>query len=303
MKKPFTVVFFLDTGYPCADLNIKENPMNSNSHKTIYLKDYTPPAYLLTTIDLRFELNETATNVSSTMFLYRNPENQEGDLPLELNGEKLSIHMIRLDGKELKKDEYNYDGKVLRIEKVPSSFRLDTQVTINPSGNTELEGLYLSSRNFCTQCEAEGFRRITLFPDRPDVMAEFTTTIVGDRKKYPVLLANGNLIEQGVMESGQHFAVWHDPYKKPSYLFALVAGKLLRVEDFFQTRSGRDIALHIYVEPRNKDKCLHAMESLRKAMKWDEEVFGLEYDLDVYMIVAVDDFNMGAMENKGLNVL
>jgi len=276
--------------------------MHDKNHNTIYLKDYTPPPYLVTTIALRFELDEKNTLVHSTMALSRNPQVDGKKLPLELDGEKLSLQSVKLDGVLLKKDEYTYDGQTLRIDHVPSSFRLEIATMINPSENTELEGLYLSSGNFCTQCEAEGFRRITCFPDRPDVMTEFTTTIEADRKKYPVLLANGNLIEQGVLENGRHYAVWHDPFRKPCYLFALVAGNLVRIEDTYRTKSERDVALHIYVEPRNKEKCAHAMESLKKAMKWDEDVFGLEYDLDIYMIVAVDDFNMGAMENKGLNV-
>ncbi|GAB4334862.1 MAG: aminopeptidase N [Desulfobulbaceae bacterium] len=275
--------------------------MHECNHKTIYRKDYTPPPYLVTTVELRFELDETATRVFSTLEMARNREAGESR-PLELNAEKLNLQSVSLDGRELDADEWSHDGRILRIEQVPDAFRLETACTIDPSGNTELEGLYLSSGNFCTQCEAEGFRRITPFPDRPDVMAVFTTTIVAERKKYPVLLANGNLLEQGELEDGRHFAVWRDPFPKPCYLFALVAGNLVRIEDFFQTRSGREVALHIYVEPRNRDKCGHAMESLKKAMRWDEEVFGLEYDLDIYMIVAVDDFNMGAMENKGLNV-
>ena len=276
--------------------------MNNKNHTTIYRKDYTPLSYVVTTVDLRFELNETATRVHSTMSMSRNPAVDGENHPLELNAEKLVILSIRIDGVELGNDEYTHDGKMLRIKNVPASFQLEVINTVDPKGNTELEGLYLSSGNFCTQCEAQGFRRITCYPDRPDVMAEFTTTIFAERNKYPVLLANGNLVEQGMLDNERHYAVWRDPFKKPSYLFALVAGKLVKIEDTFRTMSGRDVALHIYVESRNKEKCNHAMESLKKAMKWDEEVFGLEYDLDVYMIVAVDDFNMGAMENKGLNV-
>jgi aminopeptidase N len=276
--------------------------MHDKNPRIIYLKDYTPPPYLVTTVDLRFELSETETRVHASMAMFHNPESVGEISSLELNAEKLAIHSVKLDGEELGKADYTHDGKILKIENVPPEFRLEVVTVIDPADNTELEGLYLSSGNFCTQCEAEGFRRITCYPDRPDVMAEFTTTIVADRKKYPVLLANGNLVEQGMVDNERHFAVWHDPFKKPCYLFALVAGNLVLIEDTFRTMSGRDVALHIYVEPRNRKKCDHAMESLKKAMKWDEEVFGLEYDLDVYMIVAVDDFNMGAMENKGLNV-
>ena len=278
-----------------------ESIMNDNQHQTIFLKDYTPPPYLVTTVELRFELDETATRVSSEIDFYRNPDT-DGSVPLVLNGEKLTIDLVSVNGNVLNRDDFSYNGQELRIEQVPSAFRLEVINTINPRNNTELEGLYLSSGNFCTQCEAEGFRRITCYPDRPDVMAEFKTTIVADYDTYPVLLANGNLIEKGKTDDGRHYAVWHDPFKKPCYLFALVAGNFVGIEDTFRTRSGREVDLHIYVEPRNRDKCTHAMESLKKAMKWDEDTFGLEYDLDMYMIVAVDDFNMGAMENKGLNV-
>jgi aminopeptidase N len=276
--------------------------MMSDARRTIYLQDYTPPPYVVTTIDLRFELDETATLVRTKMRIARNPASALEKAPLELNGEKLEIRSVRLDGVLLDPSGYAFDGAVLGITEVPDSFDLELETVVNPSENTELEGLYLSKGNFCTQCEAEGFRRITCFPDRPDVMTEFTTTIVADPAKYPVLLSNGNLVEQGNLADGRHYAVWHDPFRKPCYLFALVAGNLVRVEDRFTTMSGREVDLHIYIEPRNREKCGHAMESLKKAMRWDEETFGLEYDLDVYMIVAVDDFNMGAMENKGLNV-
>jgi len=287
----------------CDAINTNQgNNMRDTQHTTVYLKNYTPPSYLVATVDLRFELNESSTRVTNRMEIRRNPAALRQDIPLELNGEKLGDPFLLLDGAELGPKRFAYDGKVLRIANVPDRFVLEVKNLINPAANTELEGLYLSSGNFCSQCEAEGFRRITCFPDRPDVMAVFTTTIVADRKKYPVLLANGNLREKGFLDDGRHFAVWHDPFPKPSYLFALVAGDLARIEGRFRTRSGREVGLHIYVEPRNRDKCAHAMEALKKAMRWDEETYGLEYDLDVYMIVAVDDFNMGAMENKGLNV-
>ncbi|MFZ5798145.1 MAG: aminopeptidase N [Desulfobulbus sp.] len=276
--------------------------MSDKQHTTIYLQDYTPPPYLVTTVQLRFELDASSTRVSSRMEVMRNPEFQGKCPPLELDGENLASLIVRLDGVALKPGRFTYDGKKLRIDTVPDRFVLEVENFINPAANTELEGLYLSSGNFCTQCEAEGFRRITCFPDRPDVMAVYTTTIVADRRKYPVLLANGNLREKGFLDDGRHFAVWHDPFPKPCYLFALVAGDLVRIEDRFRTRSGREVDLHIFVEPRNREQCDHAMAALKKAMRWDEETYGLEYDLDVYMIVAVDDFNMGAMENKGLNV-
>ncbi len=278
--------------------------MNEQKHNTVYLKNYTPPPYLVTSVDLRFELDESRTRVRNLMRLARNRHPGGSDRPLELNGEHLEIRSICLERTPLEPSDYEYDGAVLRIDAghLPDSFEIEIETLINPSANTALEGLYLSGGNYCTQCEAEGFRRITCFPDRPDVMAHFTTTIIADQKRCPVLLSNGNLVESGNLDNGRHYAVWHDPFRKPCYLFALVAGNLVRIGDTYTTLSGRRVDLHIYVEPRNRDKCAHAMASLRKAMKWDEDTFGLEYDLDVYMIVAVDDFNMGAMENKGLNV-
>ena len=270
--------------------------------KTIYLKDYTPYPFKLSTVHLRVELDPQQTQVTSRLAFRRNPEGRDQSAPLELNGEHLQLTGISLDGRKLSEDEFSYDGRILRVTQVPDEFELEVITVIAPEANTALEGLYRSSGNYCTQCEAEGFRRITCYPDRPDVMAVFTTTVVGDPAACPVMLANGNLVEQGELADGRSFATWHDPFPKPSYLFALVAGDLVRIEDSFTTMSGRDIALHIFVEDRNKEKCAHAMESLKKAMRWDEEKFGREYDLDTYMIVAVDDFNMGAMENKGLNV-
>jgi aminopeptidase N len=220
-----------------------------------------------------------------------------------LNGKRLELMRVVLEGRELAPGQYSFADGLLTIPEVPATpFELMVNTRINPAGNTALEGLYLSSGNYCTQCEAEGFRTITCFPDRPDVMSVFTTTVIGDTTSCPVLLSNGNLIDSGELEDGRHFATWHDPFPKPCYLFALVAGNLVKISDTFTSRSGREIGLHIYVEERNREKCGHAMRSLQKAMQWDEERFGREYDLDTYMIVAVDDFNMGAMENKGLNV-
>ncbi|MCG6931412.1 MAG: aminopeptidase N, partial [Desulfofustis sp.] len=221
---------------------------------------------------------------------------------LVLYGEKLQLGPILLDGNEVAPDLIEVDDHQLTIAQVPDSFLLEITTTINPQDNTSLSGLYLSSGIFCTQCEAEGFRRITYYPDRPDVLARFTTRIEADRNRFPVLLSNGNLESSGQMDDGFHFAEWHDPFPKPCYLFALVAGDLAAHSDTFTTRSGRAVDLYIYTEHRNQGTCAHAMESLKKAMRWDEETFGLEYDLDRYMIVAVDDFNMGAMENKGLNI-
>ena len=199
-------------------------------------------------------------------------------------------------------DQYLLDEESLTLFNVPEVFSVQTRVKIYPENNTELEGLYFSGGNYCTQCEAQGFRKITYYPDRPDVMTVFTTTIEADKKQYPVLLSNGNPVERGDKDAGRHWIRWHDPYRKPSYLFALVAGNLACKKDQFITRSGREINLEIYTEQHNIDKTDHAMQSLKRAMRWDEERFGLEYDLDIYMIVAVDDFNMGAMENKGLNI-
>ena len=185
---------------------------------------------------------------------------------------------------------------------MPDSFRLSIKVSIKPQENTTMMGLYRSRTMFCTQCEAEGFRSITYFLDRPDVMSEYTTTIVADSQRYPILLSNGNLIDEGTLKDGKHYAIWNDPHKKPSYLFALVAGSLSFVEDSFKTMSGRNVALKIFVEEKDLNKCAYAMDALKRSMRWDEEKYGQEYDLDIFMIVAVDDFNMGAMENKGLNI-
>ncbi|MEE4376845.1 MAG: aminopeptidase N [Candidatus Competibacteraceae bacterium] len=277
--------------------------MNNDSPRAIHLKDYTPPPFLIDTVDLRFELGEDATLVHSRMAFRRNPEWAEQDsTPLVLAGQQLELIEIRLDGRTLTPEHYTVDADHLTLSQVPSTFELEITTRIYPQNNTALEGLYQSSGNFCTQCEAEGFRKITYFLDRPDVMAVYTTTVVADKTRYPVLLSNGNLVDSGELAHDRHWATWHDPFKKPSYLFALVAGHLRRITDTFTTLSGREVALHIYVEPENIDQCDHAMASLKKAMAWDEATFGREYDLGIYMIVAVGDFNMGAMENKGLNV-
>ncbi len=268
--------------------------------KETFLKDYTPPDYLVDSIALRVELDPHATRVHS--LLHCRPNTNECR-PLVLNGKRLQLIRVALDGRVLIPEEYNFvDGQLVIMQVPDGPFQVEIDTLINPAGNTALEGLYLSSGNYCTQCEAEGFRTITCFPDRPDVMTVFTTTVIGDRVACPVLLSNGNLIASGDLTDGSHYATWHDPFPKPCYLFALVAGNLVYISDTFTTCSGRVIDLRIYVEERNRDKCGHAMHSLQKAMQWDEEQFGREYDLDTYMIVAVDDFNMGAMENKGLNV-
>ena len=273
--------------------------MTETTHRTIYRKDYTPPAYTVGGIELRFELGDETTLVTSRLALRRHAD---GACPLVLSGKSLTLQGLKLDGEQLAPERYSVAADLLTIPDVPDSFKLEVITVLHPQDNTALEGLYRSAGMFCTQCEAEGFRAITFFPDRPDVLTLFTTTIIADKQRYPVLLSNGNLQEKGDLPDGRHFATWHDPFKKPSYLFALVAGDLVCIEDSFTTCSGRNVALHIYVHEQNSGKCGHAMRSLKKAMRWDEEVFGREYDLDSYMIVAVDDFNMGAMENKGLNV-
>ncbi len=269
--------------------------------KTIYLKEYTAPKYWIDHVNLRFGLAEEETRVVAELSLKRN-DLVSGSNELVLHGEQLRLGSIQIDDRELSEEEYTQTDELLTIHKVPDQFVLKTETFIKPQENTSLEGLYKSSGNYCTQCEAEGFRKITFYLDRPDVMARFTTTVIANKEKYPVLLSNGNPVDSGDLDNGKHFVTWEDPFKKPSYLFALVAGDLECIEDQFTTLSGRDVALRIYVEKHNVDKCDHAMRSLKNAMAWDEEKYGREYDLDIYMIVAVDDFNMGAMENKGLNV-
>jgi aminopeptidase N len=268
----------------------------------IHRNDYRPPEFLIDRVDLRFELDPDRTCVEATLQMRRNPAATRGDGSLRLDGEQLDLDAVAIDGHALLPAEYRVEPDSLILKRVPDRFKLDTRVHVHPNLNTALEGLYQSGRMLCTQCEAEGFRRITYFLDRPDVMTRFRTTLIADRERFPMLLSNGNRIEERLLADGRHLVSWEDPFPKPSYLFALVAGDLSRIEDSFTTASGRDVALQIYVEPHNLDKCDHAMRSLKRAMRWDEERFGREYDLEVYMIVAVSHFNMGAMENKGLNV-
>jgi aminopeptidase N len=267
----------------------------------VFRKDYRVPNFLIDTVDLEFDLGEEVTEVRARMSVRRNPAG-EANAPLELDGEGLATRSIAIDGRRLEGAEYVESGDSLAIAGVPDAFELTTVVHIEPQKNFELSGLYKSSGNFCTQCEAQGFRRITWFLDRPDVMARYTTTITAERERYPILLSNGNRVANDDLGDGRQRVKWEDPWPKPSYLFALVAGNLACHAGRFTTMSGRNVALEIWVEPQNIDKCEHALVSLQKSMKWDEERFGREYDLDVYMIVAVGDFNMGAMENKGLNV-
>ena len=270
--------------------------------QTIRLEDYRPPAYLVDTIDLYVELESKRTRVRARLQVRVNPDCPDSQGTLQLDGRQLQLLHVMLDGRTLSADAYVVDSEGLTIPGVPEQFALETLVEINPEANTALEGLYLASGLYCTQCEAQGFRKITYYPDRPDVMARYTTTLVADAGSSPVLLANGNLVDSGILDDGRHYATFEDPFLKPSYLFAMVAGRLTVIEDSFTTMSGRKVGLQIFVEERNRYKCDHAMASLINAMRWDEETFGLEYDLDEYKVVATDDFNMGAMENKGLNV-
>ena len=276
--------------------------MNKSEFKTIKRNDYKPPEFVVDSIDLVVQLNEQKTVIKATSSVKKNDRVASSGAPLTLYGEKLELIQVLIDGENVAGNRMLHTERDLQIFEVPDEFCLEITTTTNPEANTRLSGLYFSSSIFCTQCEAQGFRRITYYPDRPDVLARFTTRIEADRKKYPVLLSNGNLVEQGELEDGRHFTRWVDPFPKPSYLFALVGGDLIHEHDTFTTRSGRKVDLYIYTEARNRGTCSHAMESLKQSMRWDEEVFGLEYDLDRYMIVAVDDFNMGAMENKGLNI-
>ncbi len=282
----------------------------SNHHKsetkpeTIYLKDYQAPKYLIETVDLNFILEAEYTRVVSRLTVTHNPDNNAKQAALELLGEDLTLISIALDGVPLTEHDYKLSNESLIIADVPqnTTFTLAIENTINPKTNSALEGLFVSNDMLCTQCEAQGFRKITYFLDRPDVMARFTTTLIADKTLYPVLLSNGNKVAHGELIDNRHWVSWEDPFKKPCYLFALVAGQLECIEDHYTTMSGRDITLQIFVEAHDVDKCAHAMQSLKNAMRWDEQVYQREYDLDLYMIVAVGHFNMGAMENKGLNI-
>ena len=276
--------------------------MRTEQPQMIYLKDYQAPDYLIDETHLTFELFEDHTLVHAQLLMRRNPARGAGLPALALDGQQLELLSVSLDDIELTAEDYQLSDSHLILHPTSEQFVVDTSVRIHPESNTALEGLYKSGGMFCTQCEAEGFRKITYYLDRPDVMSKFTTTVVAEQHSYPILLSNGNPIASGPDEDGRHWATWEDPFMKPAYLFALVAGDLWCVEDTFTTMSERSVALRIYVEPENIDKCQHAMTSLKKSMRWDEETYGREYDLDIFMIVAVNDFNMGAMENKGLNI-
>jgi len=274
--------------------------MQEATPRTIRLSDYRPPVYLIDSVDLDFDLREQGTRVLSRLAIRRNPARPGG--ALRLNGEGLQLVRLCLNGNELADEAYHVDEEALTLFDPPARFALETEAIIAPEANTALEGLYRSGGLFCSQCEPEGFRKITWFIDRPDVMARFRVRLSADKSAYPVLLSNGNPSDAGDLPDGRHYAIWDDPIPKPSYLFALVAGDLKYVEDWHTTPSGREVRLRVYVEPENIDKCGHALQALVNAMRWDEREYGREYDLDVYNIVAVNDFNMGAMENKGLNV-
>ena len=277
--------------------------MAKKAHRTIRLKDYTPYPYLIDKVDLDVQLDPAATRVTAKLKMKPNPEAKAPGGPVVLDGYGLTLTEVKIGGRKLGADDYTLTAEHLTIHKAPDrAFTLETTSTCNPEANKALTGLYRSRGIYCTQCEAEGFRRITYYPDRPDVMSIFTTRIEADAADVPVLLSNGNLIDSGKLPKGRHFATWNDPFRKPAYLFALVGGKLGHIKDTFKTASGRKVDLRIYVEPGKEDRCAWAMDSLKRSMRWDEKRFGREYDLDIFMIVAVSDFNMGAMENKGLNV-
>lgn len=285
---------------------------DNHAPQTIYLKDYQVPSYLVHETHLRFDLFETYTRVVSKLKLERNADCQLAEAHLVMDGCDLELESLTINDQLLTDDQYEISGESLTIEasvlakilgeSVTQSFRFEAITKIKPQENTSLEGLYVSNGMYCTQCEAEGFRKITYYPDRPDVMSKFTTTIEADHSKYPQLLSNGNLVASGEANDGRHWATWEDPYKKPAYLFALVAGDLSYKQDTFTTCSGREVVIRVFVEPHDLDKVDYAIDALKRSMAWDEQVYGCEYDLDIYMIVAVSHFNMGAMENKGLNI-
>ncbi len=270
--------------------------------QTIYRKDYKKPDYLVDDVELEFDLDETATKVTSTINVRSEHDRKGGAKPLFLDGDELKLLSISMNGKKLEKSDYELDDKGLTIPNPPTNFSLKIETEINPKANTRLEGLYLSNGVFTTQNEANGFPRITFFPNHPDIMSTYKTTIRADKDKLPIMLSNGSPVDEGELEDGRHFATWVDPHKKPPSLYALVAGDLAYIEDKFKTMSGKEIPLRIHIEKGKEERCRYAMASLKKAMKWDEEKFGREYDLDVFNIVAVAHHNYGAMENKALNI-
>ncbi|MGB0733128.1 MAG: M1 family aminopeptidase, partial [Pontibacterium sp.] len=277
--------------------------MSDSQPNVIYLKDYQVPSYLIEHTSLDFQLAEEVTRVTAVLKVRLNPACTQEQPAFDLFGhESLEAEALSIDGVPVAQENITRAGEVLSIAQVPEAFEFRCVTLIKPQENTALEGLYKSDGMFCTQCEAEGFRRITFYPDRPDVMSIFSTTVRADKSLYPVLLSNGNPVESGESSEGQHWVRWEDPHPKPAYLFALVAGDLQHTESSFTTASGRDVIIRVFAEEKDLDKLSYSVESLKNAMRWDEEVYGREYDLDIYMIVAVDFFNMGAMENKGLNI-
>ena len=289
----------ISSAYPITAYQ-SPTPMRTDTAVITHRLDHVPPGYLVDTIDMGFDLDPKATRVAARSTLRRNPDSPQREIVLY--GEDLELVALRMNGKALGKHQYSLQSGRLVIPRAPDDVTLEVETLLRPDTNTSLMGLYVSNGNFFTQCEAEGCRKITFFPDRPDVMATYRVMLRADKAQYPVLLSNGNLVEQGDLGDGRHYALWEDPFRKPSYLFALVAGKLVCEEQTLRLQSGREALLQVWVEQGNLDKTSHAMESLVKSIRWDEERFGLELDLDRFMIVAVGDFNMGAMENKGLNI-
>jgi aminopeptidase N len=276
--------------------------MKEGTPKAIYLKDYKKPDYYVEQVHLDIKIHDGHTIVDSKIDFIINEEVAGSDPKLVLDGELLKLKSIAIDGQKLSEDAYEVFEEKLEIKKVPHKFTCEITVEIDPDNNKALEGLYKSGDIYCTQMESQGFRKLTYYLDRPDVLAKFTTRVEANKKQFPILLSNGNKIDSGELDGGRHFTIWEDPFKKPAYLFAVVAGDLGLVKGTYKTISGREVALEIYVDKGNEDKCDWAMRSLKESMRWDEQRFDLEYDLDIYMIVAVDAFNMGAMENKGLNI-
>jgi aminopeptidase N len=274
--------------------------MRTEDPQLVRLADYRPPDFLIDRVALDIKLDQKKTRVTSRLSLRRNPIGRAG-APLLLDGDELLLLGVTLDGQPLDTSRYAVTPEKFTFAEPPEApFELEIEIELDPSANTKLMGLYRSGSAYCTQCEAEGFRRITYFLDRPDILSVYTTRVQADRKEAPVLLSNGNPVEHGdIPNSSMHYAIWYDPFPKPCYLFALVGGDLGRIGDTFTTMSGRKVDLAIYVEHGNEPRAAYAMDALKRAMRWDETAYGREYDLDVFNIVAVSDFNMGAMENKG----
>ncbi|TIU29539.1 MAG: aminopeptidase N, partial [Mesorhizobium sp.] len=277
--------------------------MRTDTGQVFKLEDYRPNDYLIPETSLTFRLSPEATRVTAVLTVERR-DNEASSAPVVLDGDGLTLLRIAIDGRDLAATEYLATPDLLTITRPPAAprFQLLIETELAPARNEALMGLYRSSNVYCTQCEAEGFRRITYFLDRPDILSVYSVRIEAQRHEAPLLLSNGNPVESSDLAGGWHYAVWHDPFPKPSYLFALVAGALGKLADSFTTMSGREVELGIYVEPGKEELAGYAMDALKRSMKWDEEAFGREYDLDVFNIVAVSDFNMGAMENKGLNI-